>query len=296
MNENFGYMIVRYDKVKCFGESFRNWIKIVANALEFLRMKNDINYLMMCQNLSEFRDSETGLNNKIGFTNEFNIALRNKGDKTLNLYFLKLKLNKKNIVLGISTILEKISETYGEMCGRISDDIFVSSYKSEIIFEKINNILYGFFKENNIYGDELYSCFNFSEINTFDDFSVFLQNACADIEEKLKNTDENYRKLRSSIYLNPEKNITADDACRKFCISRGYFCVMYKKYFEISFHKDCVLLKTKLAKYLLVSTKMNISTVSEKCGFENEKYFMQQFKKNTGYTPNQYREKYCIFS
>ena len=49
-------------------------------------------------------------------------------------------------------------------------------------------------------------------------------------------------------------------------------------------------MKTKLAKHLLASTEMNISAVSEKCGFENEKYFMQQFKKNTGYTPGQYRE------
>ena len=305
MNEDFGYMIVRYDKVKCFGESFRNWIKIAANALEFLRMKNDINYLMMFQNLSEFRDSETGLSNRAGFINEINIALRNKGDRINELCFLKfipdisvLHSSDKNLISEISQTLEKISGKFGEICGRINNSTFAFSCRTadpEILSEKIKTSLYGIFRNTGIYGDEYFSWHRISDFSSEDDFSDILKKAYSRTEasEEISENSgeyEKYRELRKMIYLNPEKNITADTACRKFCKSRGYFCLMYKKYFGISFHQDCIEMKTKLAKHLLASTEMNISAVSEKCGFENEKYFMQQFKKNTGYTPGQYRE------
>ena len=95
MDEDFGYMIIRYDKVGCFGESFRKWNVIAANALEFLRMKNDINYLMRCQNLSEYRDSRTGMNNREGFVNEMNIAVRNEDADSFFLLRFHLRSSRE---------------------------------------------------------------------------------------------------------------------------------------------------------------------------------------------------------
>ena len=49
-------------------------------------------------------------------------------------------------------------------------------------------------------------------------------------------------------------------------------------------------MRIRLAKYLLISSGMSISSIAEKCGYNNEKYFMQQFRLITGMTPNMYRK------
>lgn len=45
------------------------------------------------------------------------------------------------------------------------------------------------------------------------------------------------------------------------------------------------------AKSLLEETNFKIKEISEKCGYENEVYFTQAFKKSVGLTPSQYRTK-----
>ena len=45
---------------------------------------------MRCQNLSEFRDSLTGFNNRDGFVNEMNIALRNAGKDSFSIMIIHL--------------------------------------------------------------------------------------------------------------------------------------------------------------------------------------------------------------
>ncbi|MBR6836227.1 MAG: substrate-binding domain-containing protein [Oscillospiraceae bacterium] len=318
MDEDFGYMIIRYDKVGCFGESFRKWNVIAANALEFLRMKNDINYLMRCQNLSEYRDSRTGMNNREGFVNEMNIAVRNEDADSFFIIAVSLKIQQgvpvsdtndfesENIVTdGVSEVVSGTASFFGCTCGRISDSLFavsgvMTSDKSfpEDVLEKLNTSLYGFFRKNGIYGDGI--CFTKlyygnTEGNTLDScLSEAEQAAGFKMENKRPASSDHMKlqKLRSEIYLAPEKSITAEDACRKLCISTGYFRAVYKKNFGVSFHQDIISLKTRYAKYCLVSAGINISAVSEKCGFDDEKYFMQQFKKMTGYTPNQYRKKF----
>ena len=47
-----------------------------------------------------------------------------------------------------------------------------------------------------------------------------------------------------------------------------------------------------MAKRLLVETNNSVSLIAEKCGYENDSYFMRQFKSHIGITPSEYRKKY----
>ena len=320
MDEDFGYMIIRYDKAGCFGESFRKWNVIAANALEFLRMKNDISYLMRCQNLSEYRDSRTGINTREGFVNEMNIAVRNEDADKFFIIAVSLIIQhgvpvsdtadfeaEGLVIDGVSEIVSGTASGFGCTCGRINDSLFAVSgvmtakgVFPEDVLEKLDTCLYGFFRKNGIFGDGI--CFTKlyygnTDRDTLDSCLNEVTKDIGNITESQRKLPADYvklQKLRSEIYLAPEKNITAEDACRRFCISSGYFRAVYKKYFGVSFHKDLISLKTRYAKYCLISASMNISAVSEKCGFDDEKYFMQQFRKSTGYTPNQYRKKFML--
>lgn len=46
-------------------------MKALSNTLEFLRMKNDIQYMMQCQNIAEQRDTLTGILNEKGLKKAF---------------------------------------------------------------------------------------------------------------------------------------------------------------------------------------------------------------------------------
>lgn len=44
-----------------------------------------------------------------------------------------------------------------------------------------------------------------------------------------------------------------------------------------------------LSKYYLKESDMSVRNIADYCGYENEIYFMRQFKKHIGVTPSEYR-------
>ncbi|MGN0622137.1 MAG: helix-turn-helix domain-containing protein, partial [Porcipelethomonas sp.] len=60
--------------------------------------------------------------------------------------------------------------------------------------------------------------------------------------------------------------------------------------FGISFHQDIIQSRISLAKHLLITTKMNISSIAGRCGYDDDKHFMHQFKQSAGISPNMYRK------
>jgi len=320
MDEYFGYIIVRYDKVVKFGEYLMNWIKIVSNSLEFLRMKNDIDYLMRCQNLSQYSDSFTGLKNREGFLNETAIALRNADQSGMCLMIhIRFLLNETEIAPGsgmleehnrlikeAGKIIRQMDSEKRKICARTGTDSFsifipdsdIDSGQYEK--ERISAYMYGVFRQLGMYGEDMMIMDMRSEKTVAADcrsmleyFEEKTQKTADEIKKKLNNEEYiSFRDLRRSVFCCPERSLTADEACRSFLLSSGHFRVLYKKIFNVSFHQDCIAMKILMAKNLLVSTRMNISAVSEKCSFDNEKYFMRQFRLVSGYTPNQYREMF----
>ncbi len=97
--------------------------------------------------------------------------------------------------------------------------------------------------------------------------------------------------VRSSIYANPSSEWNAEDICMKLEISRTYFHRLYREAFGITFLRDVIESRLIRSAELLTSTNLSISTIAEKCGYENESYFMRQFKKYRNCTPSEYRKK-----
>ncbi len=86
----FGYMAMLYETPESYDDVYRHWLKSVSIGLEFLRLKNDIRYLLSCQNVSEYRDTLTGMNNEKGLKRAYQAL--NISDED-NLYFVMLRIN-----------------------------------------------------------------------------------------------------------------------------------------------------------------------------------------------------------
>lgn len=84
--------------------------------------------------------------------------------------------------------------------------------------------------------------------------------------------------------------ISVDDICTELHYNRSYIYRQFKKTTENSIMSYFVKMKINKAKELLRNTDMSISDISSKLSFDNPNYFSKVFKKNTGYSPLNYRK------
>lgn len=317
----FGYVVLQFDTPDTYDHIFRSWMKSVSNALEFLRMKNDIKYLSHCQSLSETRDSLTGLYHASGLDGEVEAALERAkpADKLImlmvqpNLSEQDWNLEKNNTEYKVNTILElaeaakRILQNKNEFIARLEDDTFlfvgIGSYPDDydkLLLDKLSILMLHAPLYQEKCSLQSFLCESQMqpalEENYHPMFLFLRQQLCERskkyIEKRLLPNYESFEELRNEMYCDPITIASAQKICQRFCLSSGYFRATYKEYFGISYHKDCICSKIALAKYLLLTTTMNIAVIAEQCGYEDDKYFMHQFRLWADCTPNQYRKFY----
>lgn len=312
----FGYIVTVYRNPNTYDSIFRSWLKTVSNALEMLRLKNDINYLTQCRGLSQQHDSSTGMLNRSGFESAVKRAVSSApADSSICFLLLKTELFSENIQFEnhesrlvtlneIAGIMKSLSGNRNELCGRISENTYAFAAFGNLpdnycnnLTDRLNCMLLHATSYISEYGTNSFVCI--SGTCSSDSFSY--DSVMADMSERIKAEAaartaqqrqphfSEFQNLRDSIYLEPSEAHYSDELCQKLCLSTGYFRNIYKKYFGISYHQDCIKSKITLAKYLLCTSSMSITAIASKCGYEDEKYFMRLFQQNTAHTPNRYR-------
>jgi len=311
-----GYAILVYQNAYSFDPLVRNWLKSASNALEFLHMKNDISYLTQCQNLSNYHDSVTGLYNREGFSDAVNSSLSGTEDSSeFIMIMLKTELftdsfqfdkqdRKYRIAQETAEAMKLLIVNKNEFCGRINESTYIfagfnnySDNYHEHLADRLNTIMLHMPAYVREYG---MNSFEYT-VRTMSASGFSLEKTIHDMTDELSGKIKltkmmlslphfsEFRKARDRIYLNPSESASSEETCLQLCISVGYFRNVYKKYFGISYHQDCIKGRISLAKYLLITTSMSITAVASKCGYEDEKYFMRLFQQNTSFTPNRYR-------
>ena len=315
--KTLGYIILQYDQPDSYDIIFREWLKIASNALEMLRMKNDINTLLVCRDLSALHDSVTGLYNENGMLHELKHSLANaKPDDNIILILIRSALftdknNLKNrkthihIDMKIAENIQKAVSGENEFCAKLNDNLYafaaVGAYSEKygiLLADKLKIIIQQASLHYRKYAlDSLIICQQHEKIRNFS-FKETTQKMKAEMnqkinmlsEKKLSNNHADYLELRNRIYLDPQEDWDAQKICYDFCLSCGRFRLAYKNIFGISFHQDIIQSRISLAKHLLITTKMNISSIASRCGYDDDKHFMHQFKQSTGISPNMYRK------
>lgn len=86
------------------------------------------------------------------------------------------------------------------------------------------------------------------------------------------------------------QKITLDDVAKQVFLNRTYVSQLFKKHLNVSFVDYLESVRISHAKDLLVNTQLSVSQVSERVGYANQSYFTKVFKRNTGFSPQSYRQ------
>lgn len=86
-------------------------------------------------------------------------------------------------------------------------------------------------------------------------------------------------------------NISLTEIAGEVFMSPTYICAVFKRETGKTINEYMIEMKMNEAKKMLESTKVKIMDISEDLGYENSQYFSYSFKKYTGETPQQYRNR-----
>lgn len=100
------------------------------------------------------------------------------------------------------------------------------------------------------------------------------------LERVIKYTDEHYL-----------ENITLDTIANECYVNKYYISHLFAKYKKVSFGQYILSKRLARAQMFLFTTELPIAEIAEKSGFSDPNYFCRVFKKTTGITPMQYRQR-----
>ena len=301
----FGHLILKYHDPDTYDDIYRNWLKSVSNGLEFLRMKNDIQYLTQCQNLSDLRDTLTGMYNDTGMRKAYHtldienqqccLVMMRIGISNAGFYELSGKIP------AITDAAEAVTQFCGssDICGRINDNTFACIIQGETDIVLLENRLNSIMLQHNIYIDQYgLDSFVCAAVECSEKSYTKLTGLCSDIladrqrekmEMRMRPHYEDMLNIRSYIYSNPQDSFESEKLQKLYPYSAGHLREVYKKCFGVSIHKDCINARMAKATYCLTVTPLSMAEIAEQCGYVDSKYFLRQFLATVGVTPNQYR-------
>lgn len=89
------------------------------------------------------------------------------------------------------------------------------------------------------------------------------------------------------------EKITLDSVARTVYLSPAYFSRIFRQETGKTFNAYLNGVRIEQSKKLLTDKSVRLIDISLMAGFDNQSYFTKVFKKNTGMSPLQYREKKC---
>ncbi|HEX2985593.1 MAG TPA: helix-turn-helix transcriptional regulator [Caproiciproducens sp.] len=96
----------------------------------------------------------------------------------------------------------------------------------------------------------------------------------------------------SFINAHYKEPLSVDIICNKVCLSKFYFCKIFKEHTGISVYQFINQCRINKAKELLSYSKYTVTDIGTTVGFKNTLTFIRNFEKYTHMTPSEYRENF----
>ena len=99
-----------------------------------------------------------------------------------------------------------------------------------------------------------------------------------------------FSRLRLEMLTNYAKPWDTAALCKKINLEKSQFYSCYQKFFQSTPHADLLQIRMDKAKNLLTNEALSIQHIAQVCGFSDFSHFSRYFKKQTGYSPAQWRK------
>ncbi|MGJ0693407.1 helix-turn-helix domain-containing protein [Bacteroides faecis] len=113
-----------------------------------------------------------------------------------------------------------------------------------------------------------------------------------DAQPKTEINDDRIQKVLSYIRTNIYKTIDIDSLAAISCLSKDHFIRLFKKEINNTPLQYINQKKIEKAQLILITDSMPVKNISYLLAYEDHSYFNRLFKKLTGVTPQQYRDRY----
>ena len=113
-----------------------------------------------------------------------------------------------------------------------------------------------------------------------------------DAQPKTEINDDRIQKVLSYIRKNIYKTIDIDSLAAISCLSKDHFIRLFKKEINNTPLQYINQKKIEKAQLILITDSMPVKNISYLLAYEDHCYFNRLFKKLTGVTPQQYRDRY----
>lgn len=130
-------------------------------------------------------------------------------------------------------------------------------------------------------------------LNAHEEFSAFSPEM--DTRRSLRLNKPKINAVKKLIDENPHKWFSLAELAEYSGLSRNFFCSVFH---EISGETAVEYMnrqKIKTAKKLLMETNCSIKEIAYELGFENDTYFYSLFKKKTGLSPVEFKQKQSLY-
>jgi two-component system response regulator YesN len=136
-----------------------------------------------------------------------------------------------------------------------------------------------------------------SDLDQVFDFteSIIFKLRSRNIEKNISRTEKILYQALNIIetrYYDP--NLSLNQVCDEIDISISYLSMLFQRQHNMTFNKYLIQTRMEHAKELLIRSHDKIINIATKCGYNEVYYFSHSFKKYTGLSPKQYREKYHV--
>lgn len=98
--------------------------------------------------------------------------------------------------------------------------------------------------------------------------------------------------IRSYIDENYVLPLSRESVAQVFIISPTYLSHLFQKTGTVGFTEYLNHTRLEHAKYLLKSNDLKVKEIAHACGFVDSNYFCRLFRKTTGLSPSEYRQRY----
>ncbi len=132
-------------------------------------------------------------------------------------------------------------------------------------------------------------------MNTLDQALNYTKKAVFSLREKKgQDTKDSSRALIDKILVYMEKHYTdpelnMEKLCDTFSISVSYLSALFRKHTSTTFSKHLIHLRIDKAKELIRYSSLKVTEVARRVGYRDVYHFSHSFKKQTGFSPKEYR-------